>query len=70
MSDQGTIDLERINVWINPWYPALASLTRSNHDINFIPSNIKASALVNYITNYAIKGNCSQYQQIMEAAFV
>ena len=70
VSDQGTIDVERNNVWINPWCPALASLTRSNHDINFIPSNVKALALVRYITNYATKGDCSQYQRIMGAAFV
>lgn len=70
MSDQGTIDVERNNVWINLWCLALASLTRSNHDINFIPSNVKALALVRYITNYATKGDCSQYQRIMGAAFV
>lgn len=70
MLNQGIIDVELNNVWINPWYPALASLTRSNHDINFIPSNVKALALVYYITNYATKDGCIQYQQIMEAVFV
>lgn len=70
MSDQGTIDVKRNNVWINPWCPALVSLIRSNYDINFIPSNVKALVLVRYITNYITKSDCSQYQRIMEAVFV
>lgn len=70
MSNQGTINVERNNVWINLWCSAFASLTRSNHDINFILSNIKALALVHYITNYATKCNYNQYQRIIEAAFV
>lgn len=70
MSNQGTIDVERNNVWINLWCPVFASLTKSNYDINFIPSNMKALALVRYITNYATKGNYSKYQQIMRFAFV
>lgn len=70
ITKQGTIDIYRNNVWINPWCPSFASLTRSNHDINFIPSSIKALALVRYITNYTTKGDCSQYQRMMGAAFV
>ncbi len=70
VSDQGTIDIKRNNVCINPWCPALASLIRSNHDIKFIPSNVKALALICYITNYATKGDCSQYQRVLGAAFV
>lgn len=66
----GSIDIYRNDVWVNPWNPALASLIRSNHDINFIPSNVKALALVCYITNYATKGDCNQYQQEMGAAFI
>ena len=70
ITQQGTIDIYRNNVWVNPWCPGLAALTRSNHDINFIPSNVKALVLVRYITNYATKSDCSQYQRVMGAAFV
>ncbi len=66
----GSIKISRNHPWINLWNPALASLIRLNHDINFIPSNVKALALVCYITNYATKGDCSQYQRVMGAAFV
>ena len=31
---------------------------------------MKALAIIYYITNYAIKGNCSQYQRIMSAAII
>lgn len=51
MSNQGTINVERNNVWINLWCSAFASLTRSNHDINFILSNVKALALVYKLCN-------------------
>ncbi len=66
----GSIEILQNHPWINPWNSALASLIRSSHDINFIPSNIKALALVCYITNYTIKGNCSQYQRVMGTTFV
>lgn len=66
----GTIKLRRDNVWVNPWNPAIASLIRSNHHINFIPSTTKALALIHYITNYATKGDSSQYQRVMAAAIV
>ena len=46
------------------------SLVQSDNDINFIPLTIKAQALNYYITNYAIKGNCSQYQKVMTAIIV
>ena len=65
MTEQGNIEVFRNVVWINPWCPAFASLIRSNHDINFIPSNVKALALVRYINNYASKGDCSQNQRVM-----
>ncbi len=45
-------------------------LLRSNHDITFIASANNALALIYYITNYATKGDVSQYQRIMGAAFV
>ena len=35
-----------------------------------IPSNVKALALIRYITNYATKGDCSQYQRVIGAAIV
>ncbi len=57
-------------MWVNLWNPALASILRSNHDVTFIASSNNALALIYYITNYATKGDCSQYQRIMGAAFV
>ncbi len=66
----GTIRLKRDNVWVNPWNPAIISLIQSNHDINFIPSKIKALAFIHYITNYATKGDCSLYQRVLAAAIV
>lgn len=65
-----TIQLRRDNLWVNSWNPVIASLIRSNHNINFIPSSIKALALIHYITNYATKGDCSQHQRVMAAAMV
>ncbi len=53
----GSIEISRNHPWINLWNPVLASLIRSNHDINFILSNVKALALVPYITNYTTKGD-------------
>ena len=55
---------------MNPWNLAIASLIRSNHDINFIPSSIKALAFIHYITNYAIKSDCNQYQRVIAVAIV
>lgn len=70
IDSNGTIRLRRDNIWVNPWNPAIALLIRSNHDINFIPSSIKALALIHYIIKYATKGDCSQYQRVMAAAIV
>ena len=38
--------------------------------MNFIPSSIKVLAFIHYITNYATKGDCSQYQRVIAAAIV
>lgn len=48
----------------------MALLIKSNHNIDFIPSNIEALDFVYYITNYAIKKNYSQYQYIIYIAFI
>ncbi len=66
----GSIKISQNHPWINPWNLAFASLIRSNHDINFILSNVKTLALVCYITNYAIKGDCSQYQHVIDVVFI
>ena len=68
ISDLGVIEICRNNRWVNSWNTALTSLIRLNHDITFIPSTIKALALVRYITNYATKGDCDQYQRAMAFA--
>ncbi len=38
--------------------------------MNFIPSSIKALALIHYITNYATKGDYNQYQRVMAESIV
>lgn len=65
-----SINISRNHLWVNPWNLALASITRLNHNIHFIPSNIKALSLVCYITNYATDRACSQYHHVMVAAFL
>ena len=70
INNLGTIDIQKNHVWVNPFNLTLMSITRSNHDVNCIPSNVKALALVRYITNYATEKDCSQYQRVMGAAFV
>ncbi len=70
VGQHGVIKLKRINSWVNPWNLVLSSLIRLNYDINFLPTKMKALAIIHYITNYATKGDCSQYQRIMSAAIV
>lgn len=65
-----SIDISQNHLQVNPWNPALASVIRLNHDINFIPSNVKALVFVCYITNYVSKRNYSQYQYMMGVVFV
>ena len=65
-----TIWLKRNNIWVNSWSAAIAFLIQSNYNINFILSRIKILVLIYYITNYATKGYCSQYQRVMAAAIV
>lgn len=52
---------------MNFWNPAIAFLIQSNLNINFILSSIKVLVLIHYITNYAIKTACSQYQRVIVA---
>ncbi len=46
ITPQGNIEVFRNNLWVKSWCPAIASLIWSNHDINFISSNIKALVFV------------------------
>ncbi len=57
-------------MWVNLWNLVRVSILRSNYDITFDSSSNNTLVLIYYITNYATKGNCSQYQRIMGAAFV
>ncbi len=70
MTALSSIEILQNHLWINPWNSALTSLIRSNHDINYFLSNVKALALVCYITNYATKGDYSQYQRMMSTTFI
>ena len=68
ITNLGDIEICRNNGWVNSWNTAFASLIQSNHDIIYIPSTVKALALVRYITNYAIKKDCNQYQRVLAFA--
>lgn len=68
--DLGSIEISQNNPYVNSWNPILTSLIRSNPDINFIPSNIKALTFIRYIINYTIKADCSQCQCVIDTTFV
>lgn len=55
----GSINISQNDPWVNLWNLALASIIKSNCNINFILSNIKILAFVCYIKNYATKRDCS-----------
>lgn len=61
-----SISLQKNKVWINSWNPTPVSILQSNHNVTFVVLFNNALALIYYITNYAIKGNYSQYQRIIE----
>ena len=65
ISDIGGIEICQNNLWVNSWNNAFVSLIQSNHDVTFIPSTVKALVLIRYITNYATKSNCDQYQRAL-----
>jgi hypothetical protein len=56
----GVIHLARNNSWVNPWNPVIAACVRSNQDISWILTVVKALCLIYYITNYATKDDISQ----------
>ncbi|KAH7305355.1 hypothetical protein BKA65DRAFT_415803 [Rhexocercosporidium sp. MPI-PUGE-AT-0058] len=66
----GVIHLARNHGWVNPWNPAIASCVRSNQDISWIPTVVKALCLIYYITNYATKDDVSPYQMLVKAALL
>ena len=70
MGQHKIIELKRNNSWVYPWNLALSFFIWSNHNINFLPTKMKALAIIYYITNYATKDNCSQYQYIMFTAII
>jgi hypothetical protein len=66
----GVIHLARNHGWVNPWNPAIATCIRSNHDISWIPTMLKALCVTYYITNYATKDDVSPYQMLVKAALL
>jgi hypothetical protein len=70
VDELGVIHLARNNGWVNPWNPAIASCIRSNQDISWIPTVVKALCLIYYITNYATKDDVSPYQMLVKAALL
>jgi hypothetical protein len=70
VDELGVIHLARNHCWVNPWNTAIASCIRSNHDISWIPTVVKALCLIYYITNYATKDDVSPYQMLVKAALL
>ena len=70
ITELGSIEISGNHPWVNLWNLALASLIKSNHNMNSTPSNIKALALICYITNYITKSKCGQYQHIINDVFI
>jgi len=70
VDELGVIHLARNHGWVNPWNPAIASCIRSNQDISWIPTAVKALCLIYYITNYATKDDVSPYQMLVKAALL
>lgn len=69
----GVIHLARNSGWVNPWNPVIAACVRSNQDISWIPTVVKAWCLIYYITNitnYATKDDISPYQMLVKAALL
>lgn len=58
------------NGWVNLWNLTIALLLQSNYNIIFIASANNAFAVIYYITNYTTKKDASQYQRIIDAAFM
>ena len=55
--ENGTIELKRAHLMVNNHNPAIASITRSNHDITAIfTSGLKSLKSMFYITSYVSKG--------------
>src|SRR6266516_7352760 len=70
VDELGVIHLARNHGWVNPWNPAIASCIRSNQDISWIPTVVKALCLIYYITNYETKDDVSPYQMLVKAALL
>jgi hypothetical protein len=66
----GVIYLACNNGWVNPWNPVIAACVRSNQDISWILTVVKALCLIYYITNYATKDDISPYQMLVKAALL
>jgi len=70
VDELGVIHLARNHGWVNPWNPTIASCIRSNQDISWIPTVVKALSVIFYITNYATKDDVSPYQMLVKAALL
>ena len=70
VDDFGVVHLARNHGWVNPWNPAIATCIRSNHDISWIPTMLKALCVTYYITNYATKDDVSPHQILVKAALL
>ena len=68
--DFGVIHLKRDDGWITSYNPAIATCIRSNHDITWIPTNVKALSYIYYLTNYATKADVSPHQILVKAALI
>jgi hypothetical protein len=70
IDQDGVVHLQRTDGWITSYNPAIASCLRSNHDITWIPTSIKALAYIYYLTNYMTKADTSPQQILVKAALL
>ena len=66
----GVIHLKRDDGWITSYNPAISTCIRSNHDITWIPTSVKALSYIYYLTNYATKADISPHQVLIKAALI
>ncbi|KAM4056481.1 ATP-dependent DNA helicase PIF1 [Hirsutella rhossiliensis] len=67
-SPDGVLRIRRTHPMVNRWNKAIAVGLRHNHDISFIATQRKTTALVYYVTNYATKVEDPTWKRVAAAA--
>jgi len=67
-SEDGVLQIRRGHSLVNRWNKAIAVGLRHNHNISFIATQCKTTALIFYVTNYAIKVEDPVWKRVAAAA--